>query len=80
MQLVLQDPAGGSFEAILLAISPYRLRIAMPELDDTTELVYTYGSWQMEDGRRMEIAAIVEDQQRSSEYYGSLAPFGAAAC
>ena len=63
MRLLVQDSTGRISEAVLLAITPFRMRLALRGDDDTAELSYRYGEWVTEDGHPMEIALILADDQ-----------------
>jgi len=72
MQLFLKDEDGRMHEAILLAASRNRMRLAVPNFPDAVEISYCYGHWKTDEGRIVEIEALIADGRIGSEFYYSL--------
>jgi hypothetical protein len=63
MLWLFQDQTGRTFEALLLALSPTRMRLVIPEFTDSVEMEYKYGYWTAEDGRQLEFCGLIADEQ-----------------
>ena len=65
MHLTILDSIGGRHEAVLLAASASRMRVAVRGARDTIELRVAYGQWLCEDGEPVEFESILAGQDFS---------------
>jgi hypothetical protein len=66
MHLTILDSVGGRHEALLLAMSASRMRVAVEGSRDTIELREAHGQWFCEDGDAVEFESIMAGQDFSS--------------
>jgi len=60
MHMILNFPTG-RVDGLLLATGQERLRLAIPEFDDTVELRLTEGQWVSDTGEAVEIESVLCD-------------------
>jgi hypothetical protein len=63
MLLFLQDAGGRTVEALLLAISPNRMRLVIRDFRDAVEIEYAAGQWKTEKGKLIEIVGMITDDR-----------------
>jgi hypothetical protein len=61
MLLSLQNAGGRTFEALLLAASPNRMRLAIRDFPDAVEIECACSRWQAAEGSPIQVAGIVTD-------------------
>ena len=61
MQLVFSFSDGRRTEAVLLAASTDRMRVAIPGQEDAVELRRAEGHWKTESGEHIELESIIAD-------------------
>ena len=71
MFLILLYQNGARVDAILLAASRDRMRVAIPDCSDTIEFQSKNKAWISEDGRVAEIEAMFPDGMAYSDGFGS---------
>src|ERR1035437_5649232 len=67
MYTVIVFPGGRQVDALLLAASAERLRVAIPGRGDTTEFQLIEGRWTTESGGHVELGAILAADSAGAE-------------
>jgi len=68
MHLMIRHLDGRLEDAVILAISADRMRISIPNCDDTTELHLAQGVWMNENHEPVEIEALISGTDLSSVF------------
>lgn len=71
MYLILLYQNGARVDAILLAASRDRMRVAIPDCSDTIEFRFKNKAWISEDGRVAVIEAMIQDGMAYRDGFGS---------
>ena len=74
MTISIRLENGVRTEAVLLAGSRDRLRLAVPGSGDTNEIARSDGEWRDENGRRVEIEAIFADSADDAAFWSEAHP------
>ena len=61
MQLVLQYPTGLRVEAVLLAVTRSRMRVALRDRADTVEFRLRDGRWTSDQGEAIELESMIAE-------------------
>jgi hypothetical protein len=68
MRIEIRRENGVRAQAVLLDGTATRLRVAVPGSVDAEDWIAVDGGWQTEDGKRVEIEAILADGTESPEF------------